>query len=341
MRAVMVESYDGFPFPLRETESPDALGAEEILVAVHTAPVNFADTLVARGLYQFRPDLPFTPCGECSGVIEQVGSAVRDFSPGDRVACMGPRVSAHDRMKIAGTLAEKTVVDACNPVKIPDGLSLEQAALFRSNYETASYGLHHGQLKAGETLLVLGAGGGAGFAAVSMGKALGATVIGSASTADRRDHAKLAGADHVIDSQAQDWRAQVDALTGGRGLDCVYDPVGGDATERAFRALGFRGRHVVIGFAAGTIPRLPVNLALMKAASLVGANMLRGIREEPEVTAMTSARAWDLLRAGRLVLPRIARRYPLERASEAMEAVASGECAGRVVVSVNPALDSG
>ncbi len=339
MRAVRVESFGGLALPLRDVAAPGRLGPDEILIDVHTAPINFADVLVACGKYQFRPQLPFTPCGECSGVVAAVGEGVSRFRPGDRVAVLGPRRTLSDTMHVIGTLSEQTVADVDNLMPVPESLTLEQAALFRSNYETAAYALHLAGLEAGETLLVLGAGGGTGFAAITIAKALGARVIGSASREDRRELASRAGADFVIDTQAEDWRQQVNEITAGHGVDCVYDPVGGAATEKAFRALRFQGRHLVIGFASGTIPSLPVNLALMKGASLIGANLLRGLREEPEVAAQTRASAWELLAAGKLTLPPVARRYGLEQASAAMAAVAGAECAGRVVVSVNPALD--
>lgn len=334
MKAVLVREWsDPQTFPLEDVEIP-LPGPGELLVAVDTAAVNFGDSLIATGRYQVRPRLPFVPGSECSGIIEAVGQGVRDFAPGDHVAACGFIGDARKDARILGAFAERIVIPAANAVRVPLHIALDRAALFRSNSETSLYGLQRGGLKAGETLLVLGASGGTGFAAVQLGKWMGARVIASASSEAKRALALVGGADVAIDSRDPEWRARVKELTGGRGIDVVYDPVGGDATEQAFRALAWGGRLVVIGFAAGSIPAIPANLALLKGASMVGANLLEAQRLEPERAAANSAELMALFAAGKLTVPPIARRYSLAEVGQALDAVASGKIAGRIVVDV-------
>jgi NADPH2:quinone reductase len=334
MKAVVVREWsDPQRFTLEERDVP-LPGAGELLVAIHTAAINFGDTLIATGRYQVKPSLPFTPGTECSGIVLTVGQGVDGFDPGDPVAACGFIGDARKHARILGSFAEQIIVPVANALKAPAHIPLDQLALFRSNAETSLLGLQKGRLAAGETLLVLGAGGGTGLAAVQLGKIMGARVIASASSDEKRGLALAAGADVAIDSQATDWRDQVRDLTDRRGIDVVYDPVGGEATERAFRALAWDGRLVVIGFAAGPIPAIPANLALLKGASMVGVNLLEALRFEPERVA--SNRSWLMTQfgEGRLTVPPIARRYALSDAAEALRAVSSGEIAGCVVVDV-------
>jgi NADPH2:quinone reductase len=334
MKAALVREWSNPQcFELAEVESPPP-GPGELLVAVHTAGVNFGDTLIATGRYQIRPQLPFIPGTECSGVVEAVGDGVTDFAPGDHIAICGFIGDARKDGRIVGSFAERTVVPTANAVRVPPGIPLDQAALFRSNMETSLHGLKRGALKEGETLLVLGAGGGTGLAAVQLGKWLGARVIASASSEEKRSLALEAGADVAIDSRDAEWRNRVKQLTDGRGIDVVYDPVGGAATEQAFRSLAWGGRLVVIGFAAGAIPTIPANLALLKGASLVGANLLEAQRFEPETVMADRTELMELFAAGKLKVPPIARRYPLGQVGEALQAVAGGEVAGRIVIDV-------
>jgi len=334
MKAVVVRAWsDPQTFPVEDIPAP-VPGPGELLIAVHTAAINFGDTLIATGRYQIRPNLPFTPGTECSGIVEAVGEGVEGFAPGDHVAARGFLGDARTEARIVGALAERIAVPAASVLRAPTSIPLDRLALFRSNSETALHGLKRGQLRAGETLLVLGASGGTGFAAVELGKWMGAHVIASASTEEKRAIALAAGADAAIDSGDPDWRAALRDVTEGRGPDVVYDPVGGDATEPAFRSLAWGGRLVVIGFAAGRIPAIPANLALLKGASMVGANLLEAQRHEPEETAADSAQLMALFEAGTLTVPPIALRFPLDRAGEAFAAVASGTIAGRVVVDV-------
>lgn len=317
-----------------EDVAPPEPGPGQLRLRMNTAAINFGDTLIAGGKYQVKPALPFAPGTEGSGVVDTVGPGVTAFKPGDRIAVTGFVGDSRRDTRIVGSLAEMAVVGEFNAARIPDNVSLETAALFRSNAETSYYGLEVGRLAPGETLMVLGASGGTGFAAVQLGKVMGARVIGSASSPEKRAIAKAAGADEVVDSRDPEWRQRVDALTGGRGLDVVYDPVGDTQTERAFRALGFGGRHVVIGFAAGAIPKLPVNLPLLKGASLVGSNLLRMMEAEPEHHKANQRQLMTWLSQGKLGVPPIARRYRLEDARAAMDEVATGKTAGRIVVTI-------
>jgi len=281
-----------------------------------------------------RPHLPFTPGAECSGVVDAVGEGVVDYRPGDPVAAIGFVGKSRVDRRLVGAWREYTAVPERNLLRLPDGTDLEGAALFRSKYETSLYCLQEGNLKPGETLLVLGAGGGTGQAAVALGKIMGARVLASASSPEKRQIALDAGADAAIDGRSTDWRKQVEAFAGPRGVDVIYDPVGGVQSELAFRTLGYHGRFLVVGFAAGTIPKLPLNLPLMKAATVVGTNLLVGWEEEPERIARNAKYLMGLLADGKISLPPVARRYPLAQTAEAIRAVASGEIAGRVVVSV-------
>lgn len=331
MKAMMVREFSDEPLEFVELPVP-VPGAGEILVKVDTAGVVLGETLIARGKYQVQPIRPFVPGTEFSATVVELGPDAKGFSVGDRVAVTGFVGDARVDRRIVGSMAEYSAVPVGNAVKVADGISLERAALFRSNNETSYFGLYKGQLKAGETLLVMGASGGTGFAAVSIGKLMGARVIASCSTEEKRRIALAGGADVAIDSTADDWRAQVDELTGGKGLDVVYDPVGGSQTERAFRALGWNGRLVVIGFASGPIPSIPANLPLLKGAALLGANLLQGYKYEWEETLRQREQLMRWFGEGKLDVPPVARRYPLEQAQAAYTEIAQGRTAGRIVV---------
>jgi NADPH2:quinone reductase len=308
-------------FSIDDIELPE-LAATDVRVGVHAAGVSFVDALIAEGKYQIRPELPFVPGTEFAGTVEAVGEAVTDVAPGDRVC--GSR--------LGGAFAEAVTAPARSIRRIPDPMSFTQAAVFHVSYATAHYALRgRADLRAGETLLVLGAGGAVGFAAVQLGKAMGAQVIASASTPAKRELAQRGGADHLVDSAAEDWRQQIKTLTDGKGVDVVLDPVGGAMTERAFRALGWQGRHLVVGFAAGSIPALPTNLTIVKGASLVGVDIRQFGALEPQRSAELSVALYELYDAGGLE-PVIARTYPLDEFAAAMNAAASGELAGRIVL---------
>ena len=321
MRVVVAHALgppETFQIETRPTPEP---GPGQVRVEIRTAGLSFVDVLVATGGYQVKPPTPFTPGSECAGVVDALGEGVTGLAVGDRVA-----VSS-----FGGALAEAAVVPARACTPIPDLLSFDEAAVFRLCYATAYYGLvQRGRLAAGETVLVLGAGGAVGAASVQVAKALGARVIGSASTGAKRALALEMGADAVIETGAADWRDQIKALTGGRGVDVVVDPVGGEASEPAFRSLAWKGRHLVIGFVAG-IPKIPANIALLKGGDLVGVDIRQFGQKEPDVMADNAARLYEMAAAGTL-RPKIAEVYPLDRYAEAMAAVFGGQVAGRIVV---------
>jgi NADPH2:quinone reductase len=308
-------------YRLEETVLPPP-GAGQLQVAIHYAGVSFVDVLTARGAYQVKPPTPFVPGSEFSGVVTALGEGVAGFAPGDRVSASA----------FGGVFAEAVNMAAGSASRVPDEADMAEAAVLRASFLTACYALGpRARLRPGETVLVLGAGGAVGVAAIQVAKAYGAAVIASASSQGKRDLALANGADHALDSNSEDWRDQIKALTGGKGLDVVVDPVGDKYTERAFRALGWNGRHLVVGFAAGEIPRLPTNLAILKGASLVGVELRGVVAREPETFKAIGEEVSRLYAAG-LARPPIGRVYPLEDFAAAMDAAAAGETAGRIVI---------
>lgn len=236
-------------------------GAGEVVVDVKAAGLNFPDTLIIQGKYQVRPDLPFTPGGEGAGIVAEVGEGVKHLKVGDKIIFMTQ----------TGAFAEKAVVPAITAIPMPDGLSFEMAAGITLTYGTSYHALkQRAELKPGETVLVLGAAGGVGIATVELAKAMGAKVIAAASTDEKLEFCKQSGADELINYSTEDLKTRIKEITGGKGVDVIYDPVGGDYTETAFRNMAPGGRLLVIGFAAGDIPKVPINLCLLKQASLVG-----------------------------------------------------------------------
>jgi NADPH2:quinone reductase len=297
------------------------VGPDEVRVAVQAAAANFVDVLVAGGKYQVKPELPFVPGGEYAGRVEEVGERVTRVQVGDKVVGGG----------VGGAYAEQVVVHASTVQRTPDDMDFIQAAAFRVSNTTAYHALvQRAALKAGETVLVLGAGA-VGLAALQIAKALGARVIVSASSEEKRALAAEWGADAVVDANAAEWRAEVRAAAEGKPLDVVVDPIGGPTTELAFRNLGWSGRHLVIGFAAGAIPSLPVNLALVKGASLVGVDIRQFNLLEPELAAENTRALGELYSQGRLH-SNVARVYPFAEFAEAMTTVASGRTFGRLVL---------
>ncbi|MCL4182797.1 MAG: NADPH:quinone oxidoreductase family protein, partial [Burkholderiaceae bacterium] len=262
MKAVLCKAW-GPPESLVIEDVPSPVpGAGEVLIDVHAAGVNYPDALIIQKKYQLQPALPFSPGAEVAGVVAAVGEGAGPWKPGDRVIANTP----------FGGYAEQLVAPAARVVPIPDGMDFPAASAYVLAYGTGLYALKdRAKLAAGETLLVLGAAGGVGIAAVQIGRALGAHVIAAASSQDKLALCREHGADATIDYAAEDLRERIKALTGGRGPDVIYDPVGGPYTEQAFRSIAWEGRHLVIGFAAGEIPKLPLNLPLLKTASLVGA----------------------------------------------------------------------
>ncbi|WP_077145734.1 NADPH:quinone oxidoreductase family protein [Sphingopyxis sp. KK2] len=293
----------------------------QVRISIRAAGISFVDVLTAGGGYQVKPPVPFIPGSECAGVIEAVGAEVTGLAAGDKVVASG----------WGGMFANATNLPARVVRKMPEALSFEQAAVFPVSYATAWHALvDRGQLKAGETLLVLGAGGATGYAAVQIGKHLGARVIGSASDAAKRELAIAGGADAVVDARADDWRDQVKVANGGKGVDVVFDPVGGDATDPAFRSLAWNGRHLVIGFPAG-MTALKTNLPLLKGASLIGVDVRQFGIFEPEKSEANRDTVFALASEGKL-RPAVVRAYPLEEFQAAMADAAAGKSAGRIVL---------
>lgn len=322
-RALFVDQFgDPETYVLREFD-PGPPKSGELRVAIKAAGISYVDVLTAMGKYQFQPPLPFIPGSEYAGVVEAIGDGVAGFAVGDRVF----------GSSLGGPCAEIGNFRAENVSKVPEGMSLEEAAVFPVNYQTAWHALvDRGQAKAGETLLVLGAAGGTGYAAVEVGKYLGLRVIASASSAEKQEAARRGGADAVVKTGAEDWRDQVKAANDGREIDLVFDPVGGEATDLAFRTLGYGGRHLVIGFTAG-LTALKTNLPLLKCASLVGVQMRGHALSRPDEAAANRVKVMTLAGEGHFH-PAIAARYSLESYADAMRAAFSGKAAGRIVLTM-------
>lgn len=296
----------------------------QVSISIRAAGISFVDVLTAGGGYQVKPPVPFIPGSECAGVVTAVGDDVSGLAVGDRVVGSG----------WGGMFAEAVNLPARTVRKMPVALSFAEAAVFPVSYATAWHALvDRAKLQADETLLVLGAGGATGYAAVQIGKYLGARVIGSASSDAKRALATAGGADAVVDARGDDWRDQVKAANGGKGVDVVFDPVGGDATDPAFRSLGWNGRHLVIGFPGG-IAALRTNLPLLKGASLVGVDIRQFGLFEPEKSEANRDAVFALAAEGKL-RPAIAQSYRIENFRAAMEDAATGKSAGRIVLAMD------
>ena len=323
-RAVMADEL-GPPDAYRLVDhDPGPPSPTQVRISVKASGISFVDVLTAAGGYQVKPPVPYIPGSECAGVVDATGDEVRDFAVGDRVVASG----------WGGMFASAVNLPARTVRRMPQALSFEEAAVFPVSYATAWHALvDRGRLHAGETLLVLGAGGATGYAAVQIGKYLGARVIGSASSENKRALAAAGGADAVIDARGGDWRDQVKAANGGQGVDVVFDPVGGEATDPAFRSLAWNGRHLVIGFPAG-IASLRTNLPLLKGASLIGVDIRQFGIFEPEKSAANRDTVFGLAAEGKLT-PAIARSYALADFQAAMEDAAAGKSAGRIVLTMD------
>ncbi|HMS20429.1 NADPH:quinone oxidoreductase family protein [uncultured Sphingorhabdus sp.] len=296
----------------------------EVRIAIKAAGLNFPDLLMTYGKYQFRPDPPFVPGMEFSGEVIEVGSGVTNWQPGEAVMGGGK----------GDCIAEEAVVPAAALVTKPNALRWEEAACWRAGGVTAWHALHDkAALKAGETLLVLGAAGGVGMAAVSLGKHMGATVIGTGSSPEKRSAILAAGADHALDPADPDLATKVKELTGGKGCDVVFDPVGGDLSITATRAIGWGGRFLIVGFASGNTPSFPANHALIKGYSLIGLRAGEASRRDPDLAARTSIELKKLAEAG-VMRPHISHRLPLDQTRDALLVLERREAIGRVVVTV-------
>jgi NADPH2:quinone reductase len=324
MKAVLCKAF-GPPESLviEEIASP-VPGPGEVVISVKAASVNFPDVLIIQNKYQFKPPLPFSPGSEVAGTVKEVGEGVTAFSAGDPVLAV----------TTYGAFAEEVKTEARRLLSIPAGMDFATAAAFGLTYATSEHALYdRGALKAGETLLVLGAAGGVGLAAIEIGKALGARVIACASTDDKLAVCRTHGADHTINYATEDLRERIKALTGGTGADVVYDPVGGPYTEPALRSIAWRGRLLVVGFAAGEIPKIPLNLTLLKGCSIVGVFWGDFTRREPQPFAEAMQRLGRWYAEGKLK-PHVSERFPLESAADALTLMANRQVIGKVILTV-------
>lgn len=325
MKAIVCDEF-GSPDALevRSGVSVPAVTRGHLLIRVHVAGVSFVDMLIASGRYQFKPQLPFTPGSEFAGTVEAVGEGVENFKPGDRVVASA----------FTGGFSQYALAAAPSATKLPDGVDFETATIFRVNYTTALFALkQRGLLKPGETVLVLGAGGGIGIASIEIARLMGATVIAAASSEEKRAYALSRGADHAVDPQAEDFRDEIKRLTGGKGVDVIVDPVGGALSELAFRSIAWEGRHLVIGFAAGDIPRLPLNLTLLKGAEVRGVDIAQVPRRAPQVAEENLRQLFDWIVDGRLH-PEAGVVFPFEKAGEAMAALMERRAMGKLLLRI-------
>ncbi len=321
MKAVLCEEL-GPPSSLVVRDLPDPEPrAGEVVVEIAAAALNFFDTLIIEGKYQYRPEPPFSPGAEFAGRVAALGAGVTGFAVGERVVGYSGW----------GACREKIAVPATNLVHVPEDVTFETAAGLTVTYGTTIHGLvDRAQLKAGETVLVLGAAGGVGIAAVEIAKALGARVIAAASSPEKLTFCAARGADEGIDYKAEDLRARLRELCPD-GVDVVYDPVGGPYAEPALRALGWRGRYLVIGFTAGEIPRIPLNLVLLKGCDVRGVFWGRFIELEPDRHAEHMKRLLGWVAEGKISVP-IQARYRLDETPEALVEIAERRVQGKIVV---------
>ena len=296
--------------------------AGEVLIAIKAASLNFPDLLIVQNKYQMKPPLPFVPGSEYAGVIEAVGEGVSHLKVGQSVACLSG----------TGGFGTHTIAPAALCMPLPPGFPHVDAAAFIMIYATSHHALvDRAQLKAGETVLVLGAAGGVGTAAIQIAKTMGAKVIAAASTDEKCALCKKLGADETINYSTQDLRESIKSLTGGKGPDVIYDPVGGDFAEPAFRSIAWRGRYLVVGFAAGPIPSLPLNLTLLKGASIVGVFWGDFARREPKANAAMMGELAQWYAQGK-IKPVIDRTMPMNELKAAYAHMGSRGVMGKLVM---------
>jgi NADPH:quinone reductase len=324
MKAVVCEAF-GPPESLKIRDMPSPVVAKgTVKVRVRAAGVNFPDTLIIQGKYQFKPAFPFSPGSEIAGDVLEIGDGISHVAVGDKVIGMATY----------GGFAEEVLVPGSGCYKMPAAMSYEEAAGFTMTYGTSHHALkQRAQLQPGETLLVLGAAGGVGLTAVELGKAMGAKVIAAASTDEKLALTQTYGADHILNYANIDLREGIKLVTNGKGVDVVYDPVGGDFSEPAFRSIAWKGRYLVIGFASGPIPSLPLNLPLLKGASIVGVFWGGFTQQEPLVHAGNMKELFQWYSDGKLK-PHVSITFPMEKVADALHALMGRMAQGKVILTI-------
>jgi NADPH2:quinone reductase len=322
MRAVVCKEF-GPPENLVVEEIDEPVpGPGQLLIDVHAAAVTFPDTLMLEDKYQFKTGLPYVPGTEGAGVVAAIGEGVEGWSIGDRVV---------GGLGTTGGFAEQMLIPAAASRRLPEGVSFDAVSGLNYAYGTTLYGLQHrAALQPGETLLITGAGGAVGMSAVEIGKLMGARVIAAASSEEKLELCRQRGADETINYSTESLKDRAKELTGGQGVDVVYDCVGGDKAEQALRAIGWEGRFLVIGFTAG-IPAIPLNLALLKSCQIIGVFYGAMTAREPEKNAAISNQLIEWVANGDLQ-PHVSGRFPLERAGEALRALIDRKAAGKLVI---------
>jgi NADPH2:quinone reductase len=322
MKAVVCEAW-GLPDTLKVKELPDLQpGPGQVVIDVQAAGVNFPDVLIVQGKYQFKPELPFVPGSEVAGVIRSVADDVTTFKAGDKVIAFVP----------TGGFGQQLLAPAQALIPMPPGMDFETAAAITLTYGTSYHAIvDRVMLRNSENMLILGAAGGVGLAAIEIGKALGARIIACASSDEKLEVCRQHGADVLINYSKEDLREAVKAATGGKGPDVIYDPVGGEYSEPAFRSIAWGGRHLVVGFANGEIPKLPLNLTLLKGASLMGVFWGEFTKRDPKSNMANMRQLLQWLHEGK-IKPHISGRYKLEEAAQALNDMAARKVTGKVIV---------
>lgn len=326
MKAILVKSLTGPKDLSLEEHQIEKPGPGRVLVTVKYAGVNFPDILITQGKYQFQPDLPFSPGGEVAGIIKEVGEGVTEFKPGDRV--------------VSGTtwggFAEEALGFAFNTHHLPDDVSFKDAATILMTHGTVLHALKdRAELNVGETLVVLGASGGVGTAAIQIGKIMGARVIAFTSSEEKKMFCLNAGADEACLYTLDNLKSQIKSLTGGKGANVIFDPIGGDCSEQAFRGISPRGRYLVVGFASGKVPAIPWNLPLLKSASIVGVFWGSFFRNYPEENKGNIAQLMEWIK-NRALKPMVDSVYPLAQTSKGLKKLQERNVHGKVLIQVSP-----
>jgi NADPH:quinone reductase len=325
MKAVVCDAF-GPPESLQVRDMPSPVVSKgTVKIRVRAAGVNFPDTLIIQGKYQFKPPFPFTPGGEVSGEVMEIGEGVSHVKVGDKVI----------GMTLHGGFAEEVIVPGTGCYVMPDSMTYEEAAGFTMTYGTSHHALkQRANIQPGETMLVLGAAGGVGLTAVELGKAMGAKVIAAASTDEKLALAQTYGADHILNYANLDIREGIKLITNGKGVDVVYDPVGGDYAEPSFRSMAWKGRYLVVGFASGPIPSLPLNLPLLKGASIVGVFWGGFTTQEPLEHAKNMTELFALYSDGKLK-PHVSTVFPMEKVADALYSLMGRQAQGKVILKIS------